>query len=226
MAGFLSGLKRIIGKTKASFRDYDIAQEILNNKWAKTPNPAAEAVNWYRKTIIPDTKLHFKAKLMLQGHLYIFDYDNPKYEDVLDFFDTQPLVLSLGSVKTEQGWRDIGINMHHLPPRIRTHVMISIFERYRRVYGKDIYDKNQSPAPVKWKEIAGPLFEMGIGFAVRMYIPERRKNVIEFKYEHWKDAIYIPSKGYKRITLEQLQLKWSEFVHKQHLRLNEHWART
>lgn len=217
-------------KKVRSWRDYDLWKEIENHAWAKSGNPAAKALEWYRKKIKIDKDYHFKAKLLRQGFLYTFNYDTPKYESVLDYFDTQPLVIAFGSAQTSLGLRDIGINLHLLPPRIRRIVMYKVFEMYRNHY-KDQLFKNrnkQVPVGVTWKDIARPLEKYGIAFAIRMYIPELRTNAIEFMYDDWASAVYLPSKRLSKITQEELEKLWQKFVRDQHKKgegkgLKESW---
>lgn len=220
-------LSRFGNKLKYSWREYDLWKEIDNHPWKKKGNTNVQARKWLNSEILRDSDHHLRAKLFTQGKLYIFDYDHPKYEDVLDYFDTQPLVISIGSISTSEGLRDLGLNMHLLPPRIRRIVMAKIFEMYRNTYKSELFAKNQNSVPVNWKAIVKPLWKYGIGFCIRMYIPELRKNVIEFRYDEWKDAIYIESKGLSKITFESLEKEWGKYVRKhKEYGLNETWHRT
>lgn len=219
-------------KKVLNWKTYDLWKEIENHKFLKSSNPGARAVEWYKKEVKVNPTLFFKANLLRQGFLYIFNYDTPKYKDILDFFDTQPLVISLGSVKTSLGFRDIGLNMHLLPPRIRRIVMYKVFELYRNLYKEQLFKKKQDIIMVKWKDLALPLFKYGIAFCIRMYIPELRKNVIEFPHEQWASAIYIPSKALSKITQVELEKKWREFVKEQNRKadgakgLSESWIKS
>lgn len=59
------------------------------------------------------------------------------------------------------------------------------------------------------------LEKYGAAFAVRMYIPQRMTNVVEFLQDDWDKAIWIPSKGFHKTTAEKLEHEWKEFVKKQ-----------
>jgi len=212
-----------------SWKTYDLWKEIENHPWVKKDRPDRMAMEWYRKTISTDTDYHFKAQLLRQGFLYTYNYDTPKYKDILDYFDTQPLVIAFGSVKTNEGIRDIGINMHLLPPKIRRIVLYKIFEIYRNHYKDQLFGKRSDlkPVLVNWKQIAIPLFKYGAAFAIRMYIPELRTNTIEFKYEDWASAIYLPSKKLSGTTQSELEKLWKKFVriqNKKGMKLSESWS--
>lgn len=232
----LKNILQTLGKTgdrlrskMLNWKTYDLWKMIETNPFLKSGNPDQKALEWYRKSIMNDTDYHFKAKLLRQGFLYTYNYDTPKYESVLDYFDTQPLMISFGPIETSLGRRDIGINLHLFPPRIRRIIMYKIFEMYRNHYKDQLFTKNQQVVNVTWKAIAKPLEKYGIAFGIRMYIPELRRNVIEFKYEDWKDAIFLPSKKLSKITQLELEDLWAKFVHNQKKNkgpgkdLNESW---
>lgn len=215
-----------------NWKTYDLWKEIENHSFKKTGNPSTKALDWYHKTVMVDSDLFLKGALLKQGFLYTFNYDTPKYESVLDFFDTQPLMISFGPIETSLGKRDIGINLHLLPPNIRRIVMYKIFEMYRNLYKDQLFAKNQTTVNVTWKAIAKPLEKYGIGFAIRMYISDLRKNVIQFRYEQWASAIYLPSKRLAKVTQIELERLWAEYVKKQKLdkgpgkNLNESWIKS
>lgn len=232
LKSFLDKLQKAAerGRSKMlNWRTYDLWKEIEKHPFLKNGNPAAKALEWYRKEISTDVSLHSKGKLLRQGFLYTFNYDTPKYESVLDFFDTQPLVISFGPVETSLGRRDIGINLHLFPPRIRRIIMYKIFEIYRNLYKDQLFSKNPSEIPVKWIDLKKPLEKYGIAFGVRMYIPNLRTNTIQFLYEHWASAIYLPSKRIAKKTQAELEALWAEFVKNQKKTngpgkdLNESW---
>lgn len=212
-----------------NWRTYDLYKEIENHEWVKKGNPSAKALEWYRKDIMTDTSLHNKGQLLRQGFLYTFNYDTPKYESVLDYFDTQPLVISFGYVETSLGKRDIGINLHLYPPRIRRIIMYKVFDIYRNLYKGQLFAKNPKEIPVKWIDLKKPLEKYGIAFGIRMYISELRTNTIQFLYEHWASAIYLPSKRIAKKTQTELEALWAEFVKNQKKTngpgkgLNESW---
>lgn len=215
-----------------NWREYDLWKEIENSPFLKGGNPNAKALEWYKKYVARNPEYFTKAALLQQGFLYTFNYDTPKYESVLDYFDTQPLVISFGPIDTSLGKRDIGINLHLLPPRIRRVVMYKIFEMYRNTYKDQLFAKDPKTVQVSWKAIATPLLKYGVAFAVRMYISDLRKNTIRFKYEDWAKAIYLPTKRLAKTTQEELEKLWAQFVRKQQLEkkpagnLNENWKRT
>lgn len=215
------------------FKNYDLFKEIKNSKWNSTQG-SMKAWLWYKK-YRNDKANWLKGQLMRQGHLYMFDYREPKYKDTihLPWFDENPLVISLGPVKTSLGWRTININLHILPPITRRIVISRIFDYNKNKYKSMLGNKKQADIIVKnvnYKELIQPLQKYGIGFAIRMYIPELQKNVVEFKIEDWKNAIFLESKKLNGITVVGLQNAWSEYVENHNktaaTKLNRSWLKS
>lgn len=230
----LVGRLQQLGETAARLRDrvlnwkdYDLWKEIEKHTWKKSGQPSKKALEWYKKYAIKDSEFWHKYKMLRQGFLYIFHYDTPKYGDILDFFDTEPLVISFGKTETSLGDRDIGVNLHLMPRKLRAIIMYKIFELNRNYFKEQLFKTKQKPVPITWEQIKKPLEKYGIGFAIRMYIPELRKQTLEFPFENWKDAIYIESKGYSKKTIEQIEELWREFVRKSNIKgLNESWQKS
>jgi len=209
----LSGLKRVLSKAQATI-SYNFWKEINSNDVADANRPDKAAIKWF-KDYRKDTDVQHRREFMKQGHLYIFEYKDPKYKDVLDFFDTQPLVLCLGQTKSvEYALNNIGINLHLLPPKVRRLVLFEVWQMFRTSFKSNLYSKNQKPTKIYWEDIKKPLEKYGIDFAIRSYIPPRQTNTIEFKQEDWSKAIWLPSAGYSKITAPQLEKKWREHVKK------------
>lgn len=208
---YFGGLKRLMSRAQAQI-SYDFWKQINNNEIANSANPARSAVKWYNE-YKTDTDVQLRRSLMTQGHLYIFDYKNPKYKDVLEFFDTQPLVLCLGHTNsTEYVKNNIGINLHLLPPRVRRMVLFEVWRMFNSQMKLNLYAKSQKQIDVNWQLVKRPLQKYGVDFAIRSYIPPRQVNIIEFKQEDWSKAIWLPSAQYAKISASQLEKKWREHV--------------
>jgi hypothetical protein len=219
---------RLLGSVKRGFKRltskfaYDFWAEIENNEIAKSRRPERAAVRWYRDEYMNNPDRHVKRRIAAPGTLIMFDYDNPKYKDELKFYDTQPLVLVVQPFITkEEKIRIQGINLHLLPPKIRQLVLYQAFYLYKSEYTAQLFtDKKALQVNVEWAAIKKQLEKYGAGFAFRMYIPQRQKNVIEFRQEDWAKAIYIPSKGYAKIGPAKLEKEWREFVKTQGKKIN------
>lgn len=193
---------------------YSLKKEI--EKYVREPKPSVRSMRWlYREVFKNPTDYRFTKKLLNQGMLYTFHYFNPKYKgtSVLPWFDKYPLVLSLGPVVTKEGIRNIGLNLHLLPPKVRIIVLCYIFEYHKKLYRYQIYyNKPISAVPVSWQQLVKPLLKYGITFCIRMYIPNRMASIVQFKLEDWYRAVFVPSRAYDGIRAQQLIKEWKKHI--------------
>ncbi len=196
--------------------NYSLRTRILKNPWVGQ-RPASKAVSWMYKTVFKNPSIYrYTRRLMYQGGLFMFEYFNPKYAgtSVLPYFDKYPLVISLGPTTTNQGIRNLGFNLHILPPKIRIIVLCAIFELHKKLYRWQIFQKREEPVTIDYHVIVNQLKRFGVGFAVRMYIPNRQKQIVRFPYKDWHRACWIPSRGYDGIRSAQLIKEWKNYCRK------------
>jgi hypothetical protein len=158
-----------------------------------------------------------------RNQLCIFDYDTPKTEDKLEWWDRNPLVLVLQPFITkEDKIRVMGINLHLLPMNIRKLVLYQAFHMYKAAYSAKLFTdrKNDLQVNIQWQVIKKQLDKVGSDFAIRMYIQQLMKNVIEFNQEDWAKAVYIPSRAYEKTNLAELERLWKEHVKKMGSKIN------
>lgn len=203
-----------IKKSGIRVSTYTLKTRILKNEWVGH-RPASKAISWLFKEVFKDpTTYRYNKRLIYQGGLFIFEYKNPKYKDtsVLPWFDQYPLVLSLGPISTNLGIRNLGFNLHLLPPRIRIIVLCKIFDLYKRLYRYNIFFKRNAPVGVNYRNIVKYLEMYGVKFCVRMYIPRRMNMIVRFPTKVWHKAIFIPSRGYYGIRAKKLIKEWRKFM--------------
>lgn len=208
--------QQTIDKLKIKTGYYSLRTRLKNNPWVHN-RPASKAYSWLYKTVFADSKTYrYTKRLMYQGGMFIFEYKNPKYKgtSVLPWFDKYPLVISLGPKVTNLGVRNLGFNMHLLPPKIRLIVMCSIFELHKRMYRYQIFMKQDKPVMIDYRIIVKNLERFGVKFCLRMYIPERQRQIVRFPLKDWHKAIFIPSRGYDSIRSKQLVKEWRDFCRK------------
>lgn len=230
----LKGLKKSLGNPDEKIDEdirlgrYSLKQHISRSSWLKKGTPAQEAIKWLYLTVFKNPKkYHHRKHLLYQGHLYAFEYFEPKFKKELEYFDMFPLVLSLGPTNTNLGVRNVGLNLHFLPIKIRVLVLVQIFEFYRRLYRyRIIKEDDKKPVHIDYRYIVKKLAKYGVEFCVRMYIPSRQRQIVKFPYKEWAKAIFIPSRGYKKIRANQLIKKWEEFLKSKQMAANYNmsWA--
>jgi hypothetical protein len=219
LKGLMGFGSRLLSKAQTAFNQkvqsgqYDLWQLINASPW-KTSRGGAKALDWYR-IHLRDNKDELIYKGLLEaGRLYTFRYLRPKHESTLDYFDTNPLVICLGYYKAKNGEIvEKGINLHLLPKDIRYSVISKIFSMYSDRYKGEMYRATQGQAiKLEWQNIALPLMQYGAAFAFRSYIPRLRTEVVQFKYEDWDKAIFLPSLKYKGTNLDKLVMEWKKYL--------------
>ena len=192
---------------------FSLKTKIKANPWVKS-RPSSKASSWLFSVVFQNPSTYRYTRMLLnQGMLFMFEYKNPKYKgtSVLPWFDKYPLVLSLGPIVTKKGIRNIGFNLHLLPPKVRIIVLCAVFEIYKRLYRYQIFFKKDNPVNINYKIIVKILEKYGVKFAVRMYIPSRMRQIVKFPYNEWHKAVFIPSRGYDSIKANKLIHEWRLF---------------
>jgi hypothetical protein len=195
---------------------YDLYREIEKNPWYTRSNGGALAQEWFKTQIVTHSEWQQRRTLMEPGRLYMFVYDNPKTADVLDWWDVYPLVLSLGNYKAEGTGNivEMGINLHHLPLKVRFLVLSEVFKAFANLYRGEMYRAEQSPVQISWMQVGALVEKYGASFAFRSYLPELRTGSICFPYEEWSKAIYIPSQKYEKLQAAQIYARYIEYLRK------------
>lgn len=132
---------------------------------------------------------------LIPGKVYTYDY-NPKWRDVLEYFDRRPLILSLGHFKAGNTVLEMGINLHFLPPKAVMKIMELTWKVYDLKLRRNIEhlmkeDWNQVPLPLyrNAKKIYDIIGQTNYKFAIRHYLRNRMKDLQIVEYTDWK---YIP----------------------------------
>jgi hypothetical protein len=188
---------------------------IKRSLWFKNSNPSVQANTWLIRFVLKNSQIYaYKKRLMQQGQFFTFEYLNPKYKDTpsLPWFDKYPLVLSLGAVPTKLGVRNLGFNLHLVPPKVRLIFICIIHDIYKSHYRSQEKAGVQNPVPLEYKKVIKKLAPYGGMFCVRMYIPSRQRVIIRFPYVDWEKAIFLPSRGYYGIKALKLQKEWQKHI--------------
>lgn len=203
------------GKTR--YNRGTLKARIKRSAWFKGGKPSIEANTWLIRNVLKDAKTYsYGKKLLQQGQFFTFEYLNPKYKDKpsLPWFDKYPLVISLGAIPTKLGVRNLGFNLHLVPPKVRLVMICLIYDIYQTHYKRQESAGVMKPVPLEYSKVIKKLKPYGGMFCVRMYIPERQKVIIRFPYADWEKAIFLPSRGYYGIKALKLQKEWLNHIKK------------
>lgn len=198
--------------------DYDLEKLIEESPWISGNSKANDEIRQWMKTVTADKSNHFKTTYMEAGKLYFFRYMKPKHMDTLEFWDKGPLMLCLGGYWTKnKDYIEVGLNLHLLPPLIRRKVLIKVWNMYKQKYKGEMYSPQQRPLELNWQKIAAPLLQYGAAFCFRSYIPKLRTQTIEFKYEDWDKAIFVPNEYLNKTSETELKVLWAKFTREKSL---------
>lgn len=145
------------------------------------------------------------------GKIYVFRYD-PKFKNVLDYYDMNPVVIALGQMMTENGKLEVGLNISWYPPKARKYIIGKIREMYKPMYEAAVkrspYNgQEQAFVPIDLYALKVALDKAGLSWAIRTYIPDRIKTKVVVCYEDWE----IVSRMDKPKIIPQFQGKVSLF---------------
>jgi hypothetical protein len=144
----------------------------------------------------------------------MFDYFRPKTEEDLEYYDAMPVIILFNSVKTKQGTRILGFNIHYYPPKMRYSIMSTIFDIYKNIY-KTYFKEGSKIAVTRmdYEQLIRSLESAGLGFGVRMYIPELMNKVTPIPPRMWQVAAYTEGRFHKR-TRTAIMNYWKNWTGK------------
>lgn len=157
------------------------------------------------------------AKFAIPGQLISFNYLTPKHKEELEYYDAQPVVLFFNVINTEDGKRILGFNLHYYPPKIRFQVLSKIYELFSQHYDKSMNKKtntgilSQKIPHFDYKKLVESLDKAGLGFGVRMYIPNLVRKTKVVPQEYWVKAVYTEGM-FKKKTREAILEYWKQWV--------------
>lgn len=144
----------------------------------------------------------------MPGQLVMFNYFMPKTKDQLEYYDAMPCTIFFGEVKTEDGPRVLGFNIHYYPPRIRYALLNRIFEIFKPMYIESWNNPMKSEiSDFNYRMLIHQLQKAKLDFGVRMYIPSLMGNIKPIPPKYWQKAVF--SEGhFKKETREQILNYW------------------
>lgn len=137
------------------------------------------------------------------GNLYTFEYKNPKTADILEYYNTRPVILLVKTWYCENTKNLLfdGINVNFLPPEIRIVVLDTVYRQFFRRYlsqGTKIFPEaiteNEEGMYHLLKYLLNALLKSGFEFAYRRYIFDLTEKIQHVFLPYWKCvAIYDTS---------------------------------
>jgi hypothetical protein len=123
------------------------------------------------------------------GKIYVFEYKTPKGIDRLEWWDQNPVVLSLDPYNGN----DVGINLNLLPISVKEDLLDFVYNRMQgqiknQIKGSKSGDAiRQGQIGLSYGGAKSFLNRYGFDFAIRQYIPNLKRNQAAVAYENWAD---------------------------------------
>lgn len=147
-------------------------------------------------------------KSVLPGQLIMFNYFEPATKEQLKYYDAMPCTIFFGIVKTKNGPRVIGFNIHYYPPRIRFQLMNRIYEIFKPIYSKQFNEPLTSEMSYfNYKMLISQLEKAKLDFGIREYIPNLMAKVTPIPVSGWQKAVFTEG-HFKKETREQILNYW------------------
>lgn len=190
--------------TKAP-KDFDMYKAIRAEKDYKS-NVKRRDIN-SRKYIDEHCEVKGRPSVM-PGQLIMFNYFEPATKEQLQYYDAMPCTIFFGVVKTKNGPRVIGFNIHYYPPRIRYQLMTRIYEIFKPIYDKNFNTPLDSEMDYfNYKMLISQLQKAKLDFGIREYIPNLMGKVIPVPVANWSKAV-LTEGHFKKQTREQILNYW------------------
>lgn len=153
-------------------------------------------------------------KSMLPGQLIMFNYFEPKTKEDLEYYDAMPCTIFFGTIKTDNGPRVIGFNLHYYPPKIRYAVLDRIFDIFKPMYLESWDKPLDSEIPdFNYKMIMRQLQASKLDFGIREYIPKLMAKITPIPPNMWQKAVFSEGR-FKKRTREAILKYWSNWKEK------------
>lgn len=176
------------------------------------------AMNWYEAGINSKTINEVKStrKRFQPGKIYVFKYA-PKYAEELPWFDKNPVVLAIEQINGN----DLGINLNLLPVPFKEKLLDELFTKMRiRVdkkqteTPKEVDALKEKPLRITYEGIKAYLEKDGYDFALRQYIPSRKRDQTVVSYSKWPEIALCDFMHFKKTNVMKVRLMFKDYLKK------------
>ncbi len=150
------------------------------------------------------------------GKIYVFRYA-PKYAKELPWFDENPVVLAIEQVNNN----DLGINLNLLPVPFKEKLLDELFTKMRinvnvkeTNTNSDVNALKEKPLKITYDGIKPYLEKHGYEFALRQYIPSRKKDQAVVSYSKWPEIALCDFMHFKKTNVMKVRLMFKDYLKK------------
>lgn len=212
--------KKKVVKSQKPPKDYQLIKAIRGKKQKNIEGePALYKANVVRRDKNVRKYVDENVKLtnshpIFPGQLVMFNYFQPKTEEQLEYYDAMPCTIFFGNIKTKEGPRVIGFNIHYYPPKIRYQVMDRIFDIFKPMY-LESWNKalSNEVSDFNYKMLMNQLQKAKLDFGIRLYIPQLMHKIQPIPPKDWQKAVFTEGR-FKKQTREQILNFWKKRLEK------------
>lgn len=159
------------------------------------------------------------------GKIYVFEYF-PKYAKQLPWFDEHPVVLAI----EQDGDNDFGVNLNLLPVEFKERFLDELYTKMNiktkeeepdiisELLGIKPPSKNnaltEKPLKITYKGMKKYLEKFGYDFALRQYIPSRRKGLAVVSYSKWPEIAICNFMEFHGTNVMKIRLMFNDYLKK------------
>lgn len=192
-----------------SIENFRMDEAIQNHPLSRRPTNMRSklAYSEIMKLVKPTTKY------LLPGQIVVFGYSEPKFKEDLEYYDKTPCVICLGITRTNEGnIREVGLNLHYYPPRIRSRILTITYNVFKYHFQKHFNDATDKPVGfINYKALKHIMrSNTKIGFGIKMYIPVLRGKSYILPTRLLPTAFYTEG-HFSKATLAQIQKYWRQY---------------
>lgn len=145
------------------------------------------------------------------GKIYIFKYNNPKTKDIMEYYDRNPIVLSLGQkrIETTGDIHEFGINLNFLPKNVVVNLLNTIEKAFSPTIKYNLENlpdlaRKQQHLDLTYRVAESILSKKARRFAYRSYIPSRTTSSYVVSFDSWVYVPLLDIKDLEGISLAEL----------------------
>lgn len=192
-------------KANKAPKDFDMLKAIRAEKLYKYNVIRRDA--GVRKFVDENYDIKGKPAIM-PGQLIMFNYFEPATKEKLEYYDAMPCTIFFGVVKTKNGPRVIGFNIHYYPPRMRYQLMNRIYEIFKPIYSKTFNEPlKEEMSYFNYKMLISQLQKAKLDFGIREYIPNLMAKIIPIPVSGWSKAV-LSEGHFRKETRQQILNYW------------------
>ena len=190
----------------------------LSKEYGGKIRASVACMNWYEAGVKSKTQNEAKiTRTRFQpGKIYVFKYD-PKYANELPWFDANPVVLAIEQVNNN----DLGINLNLLPVPFKEKLLDELFTRMRIKVNKKETDEvskidalKEKPLRITYEGIKAYLEKDGYDFALRQYIPSRKRDQAVVSYSKWPEIALCDFMDFNKTNVMKVRLMFRDYLKK------------